>query len=195
MIISMCCIVFFFLTTTFFGDRIREPHPASPQEITKLKSVSLRLVQDSGRSLASQVMDSAFIEQESKGLNLRIYAKFAGLCEIPALNILIAGVRYRYVYLKSNLHTDNLTEEHVKVFARFGALERDEWSIIGDDEAKKKHEQFQKTVFYALDHLGPKAEAIFVIVRDRGVIDLKSVKKLMKDLDSVPAGALSEGML
>ena len=196
-IFTIACWCFTAVGMTYNVRTLWRPLPHSFKEIPELRREALRATRESNRIAFDKVLDETIIKRRKSVEYLRLYVRFLDKYNAVDINVIISRIRMHRTKLQTNLTPSKITAEQFTLFRRFEDVKLGVLPFVDGIPPKKRQKQrraFERTTIYALGHMSV-AEDIFSIVEQRGVYDLKQVKPLLKDIKSVPTGALSDGTL
>lgn len=157
------------------------PRRTSRYEIAKLRAESHRV----NKSNPSQsIFDTAHINSQESVEHLRLYTRFADRYSTASLDSIISSLRYAQVQGITNLQSPDFTDEQMSIYQQFNDITL---SAGGFDD-------MIDTTMFAVSHMED-APRIMMIIRDRGICDLKQIKPLLREMKDHCAPVLSEGVL
>lgn len=190
----IACWTFTAITMTYNVFSYWRPIPRSFNEKSKLREQALRIIMDSDKDEFYKELDRAGLQHAKSVESLRLCVRFVEHYRVVDLNLLASSIRLARTRLWTTLTPLGLSPEQVACYAKLDSLTA---NLYVDDDIKsmkKVKKELTRTAIYAMGHMD-KADAIYDIVEQRGVYQIKQVKALLKDIGDSPAGALSDGTL
>lgn len=192
---SIACWTF---TTVVMSYNIRNMRPRSLRwgETERLREQALALLAKSDKEYFDKHRDQDSIESEKNFEYLRLYARLVDKHTTSTLSSLVESLRMQRMRLRTSLRSKNVTDEGIIIYEKIMefATPFTQVSNLGRNAYRKRRYSVAHCAFYAMKH-PDEAERIISIMEDRGFTKIRDIRKLARDMDELPASALSEGML